>query len=220
MKKLFLLLIAICAISLGMSAQQVVRGQVTDANGEPLIGATVQPIGGGNGAATDVNGEFSLNLPYNVKTLKVSYVGYKTQELPVQPNMAITLSDNGTALDEVMVVAYGTAKKTSYTGSAEAVSNKKLELRPVTDATKALEGNVAGLQVTSASGQPGSSPSIQIRGYGSINAYSTPLYVVDGAPFDGNLSSIAPSDIESMTCRSVWCPWCQRCCDDYYQEGC
>ena len=199
MKKLFLLLIAICAISLGMSAQQVVRGQVTDANGEPLIGATVQPIGGGNGAATDVNGEFSLNLPYNVKTLKVSYVGYKTQELPVQPNMAITLSDNGTALDEVMVVAYGTAKKTSYTGSAEAVSNKKLELRPVTDATKALEGNVAGLQVTSASGQPGSSPNIQIRGYGSINAYSTPLYVVDGAPFDGNLSSIAPSDIESMT---------------------
>ncbi len=199
MKKLFLLLIAICAISLGMSAQQVVRGQVTDANGEPLIGATVQPIGGGNGAATDVNGEFSLNLPYNVKTLKVSYVGYKTQELPVQPNMAITLSDNGTALDEVMVVAYGTAKKTSYTGSAEAVSNKKLELRPVTDATKALEGNVAGLQVTSASGQPGSSPSIQIRGYGSINAYSTPLYVVDGAPFDGNLSSINPSDIESMT---------------------
>ena len=199
MKKLFLLLIAICAISLGMSAQQVVRGQVTDANGEPLIGATIQPVGGGNGAATDVNGEFSLNLPFNVKTLTVSYVGYNTPELPLQPNMAITLSDNGTALDEVMVVAYGTAKKTSYTGSAEAVSNKKLELRPVTDATKALEGNVAGLQVTSASGQPGSSPSIQIRGYGSINAYSTPLYVVDGAPFDGNLSSINPSDIESMT---------------------
>ena len=199
MKKLFMLLIAICAISLGMSAQQVVRGQVTDPNGEPLIGATVQPVGGGNGAATDVNGEFSLSVPFNVKTLKVSYVGYKTQELPIQPNMAITMSDNGTALDEVMVVAYGTAKKTSYTGSAEAVTNKKLELRPVTDATKALEGNVAGLQVTSASGQPGSSPNIQIRGYGSINAYSTPLYVVDGAPFDGSLSSINPSDIESMT---------------------
>ena len=199
MKKLFLLLIAVCAISLGMSAQQVVRGQVTDANGEPLIGATIQPVGGGNGAATDINGEFSLNLPYNVKTLKVSYVGYNTQELPVQPNMAITLSDSGTALDEVMVVAYGTAKKTSYTGSAEAVTNKKLELRPVTDATKALEGNVAGLQITSSSGQPGSSPDIHIRGYGSINAYSTPLYVVDGAPFDGNLSSISPSDIESMT---------------------
>jgi TonB-linked SusC/RagA family outer membrane protein len=199
MKKLFMLLIAICAISLGMSAQQVVRGQVTDPNGEPLIGATVQPVGGGNGAATDVNGTFSLSVPYNVKTLKVSYVGYKTQELPIQPNMAITMSDNGTALDEVMVVAYGTAKKTSYTGSAEAVTNKKLELRPVTDATKALEGNVAGLQVTSSSGQPGSSPSIHIRGYGSVNAYSTPLYVVDGAPYDGNLSSINPSDIESMT---------------------
>ena len=199
MKKLFLLLIAICAISLGMSAQQVVRGQVTDATGEPLIGATVQPIGGGNGAATDVNGEFSLNLPYNVKTVKVSYVGYTTRELPVQPNMAITLDDSGTNLDEVMVVAYGTAKKTSYTGSAEAVTNKKLELRPVTDATKALEGNVAGLQVTSASGQPGSSPVIHVRGYGSVNASSTPLYVVDGAPYDGALSSINPADIESMT---------------------
>ena len=198
MKKLFMLLIAICAISLGMSAQQVVRGQVTDPSGEPLIGATVQPIGGGNGVATDVNGEFSLSVPYSVKTLKVSYVGYDTQELPIQPNMAITMG-GGVAIDEVMVVAYGTAKKTSYTGSAEAVTNKKLELRPVTDATKALEGNVAGLQVTSASGQPGSSPTIQIRGYGSINASSQPLYVVDGAPFDGNLASINPSDIESMT---------------------
>ena len=104
MKKLFLLMIAVCAITLGMDAQQVVRGQVTDPSGEPLIGATVQPVGGGNGAATDVNGEFSLNLPYNVKTLKVSYVGYTTQELPVQPNMAITMSDSGTALDEVMAV--------------------------------------------------------------------------------------------------------------------
>jgi len=198
MKKLFLLLIAICAISLGMSAQQVVRGQVTDANGEPLIGATVQPIGGGNGTATDFNGEFSLNLPYEVKMVRVSYVGYETQELPVLPNMAITLGDSGTDLDEVMVVAYGTAKKSSYTGSAEAVTNKKLELRPVTDATKALEGNVAGLEITS-SGQPGSSGVIHIRGYGSINAYSTPLYVVDGAPYDGQLSSINPSDIESMT---------------------
>ena len=123
----------------------------------------------------------------------------RPKNFPFSLNMAITMSDNGTALDEVMVVAYGTAKKTSYTGSAEAVTNKKLELRPVTDATKALEGNVAGLQVTSASGQPGSSPSIQIRGYGSINASSQPLYVVDGAPFDGSLSSISPSDIESMT---------------------
>ena len=94
------------------------------------------------GSMLNTDRYLSLNLPYNVKTLKVSYVGYKTQELPIQPSMAITMSDSGTALDEVMVVAYGTAKKTSYTGSAEAVTNKKLELRPVTDATKALEGNV------------------------------------------------------------------------------
>ena len=83
MRKLFLLLIVICAISLGMSAQQVVKGQVTDPNGEPLIGAMVQPVGGGNGVATDVNGEFSLNLPYNVKTLKVSYIGYHNKEINI-----------------------------------------------------------------------------------------------------------------------------------------
>ena len=199
MKKLFLLLIAICAISLGMSAQQVVRGQVTDANGEPLIGATIQPVGGGNGVATDVNGEFSLNLPYNVKTLKVSYVGYNTQELPVQPNMAITMSDSGTALDEVMVVAYGTAKKSSYTGSAQAISNKKIETRPITSVTKALEGNVGGIQVGGTSGQPGADVAIRIRGFGSINASNNPLYVVDGIPYDGSLSDINPNDIESMT---------------------
>ena len=86
MKKLFLLLIAICAISMGIHAQQVVRGQVTDASGETLIGATIQSIGGGNGLATDVNGKFSLHLPYYVKTFKVAYAGYNTREFPVLPN--------------------------------------------------------------------------------------------------------------------------------------
>lgn len=200
MKKLFLLLIAVCFLALGADAQRVIKGQVTDAsNGEPLIGATVQPVGGGAGTATDLNGAFSLRIPDNVKSLKISYVGYTAKTVPAQDGVSISLDPEDNALDEVMVVAYGQTKKTSFTGSADAIGSKKLELRPVTSATKALEGNVNGVQVTAASGQPGESPSIHIRGYGSINASSSPLYVVDGIPYDGDLASINPADIESMT---------------------
>ena len=154
---------------------------------------------GGNGTATDVDGNFSLNVSNSVKYLRVSYVGYKTQQVPANDGVRVALVSEDNALDEVMVVAYGTTKKTSFTGSAEAMTSKKLELRPVSSATKALEGNVAGLQISSSSGQPGSTPDIHIRGFGSINASSQPLYVVDGIPYDGSIASINPSDIESMT---------------------
>lgn len=198
-KKLFLLVVAVLSLALGASAA-VIKGQVVDAStGEPLMGATVQPVGGGNGTATDLNGEFSLDIPNSVKSLTVSYVGYASQTVAAVNGIKVALESQGEQLDEVMVVAYGTSKKTSFTGAAEAVGNKKLELRPVTSATKALEGNVSGIQVTSGTGQPGSSPSIVIRGFGSINASNSPLYVVDGIPYDGALSSINPSDIESMT---------------------
>ena len=99
----------------------------------------------------------------------------------------------------MIVVAYGTTKKSSFTGSAENISADKLELRPITNVAKGIEGQASGVQVTSSSGQPGSSPAIRIRGFGSINASSAPLYVVDGAPYDGSLSSLNPADIESMT---------------------
>lgn len=198
-KKLFLLVVAVLSLALGASAA-VIKGQVVDAStGEPLMGATVQPVGGGNGTATDLNGEFSLDIPNSVKSLTVSYVGYASQTVAAVNGIKVVLESQGEQLDEVMVVAYGTSKKTSFTGAAEAVGNKKLELRPVTSATKALEGNVSGIQVTSGTGQPGSSPSIVIRGFGSINASNSPLYVVDGIPYDGDLSSINPADIESMT---------------------
>lgn len=198
-KKLFLLVVAVLSLALGASAA-VIKGQVVDAStGEPLMGATVQPVGGGNGTATDLNGEFSLDIPNSVKSLTVSYVGYASQTVAAVNGIKVALESQGEQLDEVMVVAYGTSKKTSFTGAAEAVGNKKLELRPVTSATKALEGNVSGIQVTSGTGQPGSSPNIVIRGFGSINASNNPLYVVDGIPYDGDLSSINPADIESMT---------------------
>lgn len=200
MKKLFLLLIAVCSIALGAEAQKVIRGQVIEASsGEPLVGATVQPVGGGNGTSTDANGQFSVSVTSGVKTLRVSYVGYLTKDVPATNGVVAKLDADENSLDEVIVVAYGQTKKTSFTGSAEAITNKKLELRPITSATKALEGNVSGVQLTNASGQPGSSPSIRVRGYGSINASSSPLYVLDGIPYDGSLASINPADIESMT---------------------
>ena len=102
-------------------------------------------------------------------------------------------------IDEVVVVAYGKAKKTSYTGSVATISSEKINNRPVTNITKALEGQVPGLQAVSASGQPGSTASIRIRGIGSVSASSNPLFVVDGIPFDGNINSISPNDIESIS---------------------
>ena len=129
----------------------------------------------------------------------VSFIGMHTQEVKIQPTLAIVLKTDTEVLDEVMVVAYGTAKKSSFTGSATVVKGEKLAKRPVANVTKALDGAMAGVQTTSGSGQPGSGASVVIRGYGSINASQTPLYVVDGVPYSGSISAINPNDIESMT---------------------
>ena len=129
----------------------------------------------------------------------ISFIGLETQEVKIQPVMKVVLKSDAEQLDEVMVVAYGTAKKSSFTGSASNIDGKKLELRPITNVSKGLEGQTTGLLTTSGSGQPGEAAKVVIRGYGSINASQNPLYVVDGIPFDGDLSSINPSDIESMT---------------------
>ena len=129
----------------------------------------------------------------------ISYVGMTAQELPVKPVLNVRLQTSTEALDEVVVVAYGTAKKESFTGSAEVIKPDKIEKRTVANVTKALDGLVAGVQTTSGSGQPGSGSSVVIRGFGSIKASQNPLYVVDGVPYDGNINAINPSDIESMT---------------------
>ncbi len=122
-----------------------------------------------------------------------------SQEVSIKQNVSIILKSDTKVLGEVMVVAYGTAKKESFTGSASVINNKKLELRPISNVTKGLEGQTTGLLTTSGSGQPGEAAKIVIRGYGSINASQDPLYVVDGIPFSGDMSSINPADIESMT---------------------
>lgn len=131
--------------------------------------------------------------------MQISYIGMTTQETPIKTRVKVLLIPDTQTLDEVMVVAYGTAKKSSFTGSASTISNKSLELRPITNVSKGLEGQTTGLQAASGSGQPGEAAKVIIRGYGSINASKDPLYVVDGIPFDGDLSSINPADIDNMT---------------------
>ena len=199
MKRLLSTLMVVCLIALGASAK-IVKGKVVSAtDNEPLIGASVQAVGSNQGTGTDINGEFTVTVNDNVTQLRVSYVGYKEQTVAVTSYVTVALEEDDLTLDEVMVVAYGTTKKTSFTGSAQAINNKKIETRPITSATKALEGNVGGIQVGGTSGQPGADVAIRIRGFGSINASNNPLYVVDGIPYDGSLSDINPNDIESMT---------------------
>ena len=200
MKKVFLLLFAMCFMALSAYADRVISGQVLDAaNGEPLIGATVQGEGVNQGTATDVDGHFTLKLPDHVRFVNVSYVGYATRQVEVSNNMVIKLSDSGQNLDEVVVVAYGSAKRQSITGSISVVDEKKIKDRIGSSVTAALEGSTPGIQVNNTYGEPGAAPSIRIRGIGSITGSSSPLYVVDGVAFDGNIAEINPVDIESMS---------------------
>ena len=181
-------------------AQTKVTGTVlSQEDGQPIIGAAVKVVGTSTGMLTDVNGRFTVALPAGKDQLEISYLGYESKTVKAKAGMRVFLKTDAQVVDEVVVVAYGTSKKSSFTGSAQNVNSEKLELRPISNVTKGLEGNVSGVQMSSASGQPGSDPGIRIRGFGSINASSSPLYVVDGIPYDGALSSLNPADIESMT---------------------
>ncbi len=201
MKKLFLLMTTVLLMTICAVAQtKVVSGTVVFAgDDEPLPGATILPVGGGHGTSTDLDGKFTLTVPTQVTKLKVSYVGMIEKIVDAGQNLTIKLDNSENNLDEVMVVAYGTAKKSAYTGSASVVKADQIEQRQVTNAVNALAGTVAGTQIIQTNGQPGSSPSVYIRGVGSLSASSQPLYVVDGMPFDGDIASLNTADIESMT---------------------
>lgn len=201
MKKLFLLLTTVLlAVVCALAQTRSISGTVVSAaDGEPLAGATVMPVGGGQGTATDIDGKFTINIPANVHKMVVSYVGMIAQTVTPQNGMTISLSDNENSLDEVMVVAYGTAKKSAYTGSASVIKADEIEGRMVTDAVSALSGTMSGVQITTANGQPGTAPTVRIRGIGTIFGTTTPLYVVDGMPFDGDIATLNTMDIESMT---------------------
>ena len=201
MKQRLTMILASMFLMVGVAlAQTKVNGTVTSQeDGQPVIGASVIVVGTQVGTVTDVNGKFSLTCPAGKNVLRITYVGMEPIEVSARPNMRIMLTSDQTALDEVIVVAYGTAKKGTFTGSAGTMKAEKIEKLQVSDLTRALSGQVAGVQVISSNGQPGTSASIRVRGVSSINGSNAPLYVVDGVPFDGDLSSIPASDIADIT---------------------
>ena len=201
MKKLFLLLLAVFAMAVGASAQtRTVTGTVVDAtNDEPIIGASVT-ASHGVGVVTDVDGNFTIQVAANTTKLNISYVGFAAQTVEIGGGkLFVKLEPSTSTLDELIVVSYGTVKRSEYTGSAGVVAADQLENAQVSDVTKALSGKMAGVQTLSSNGQPGTGASIYVRGTGSINASTQPLYVVDGMPYDGNISNIPAGDIEQLT---------------------
>ena len=189
------LLLLLTAFS--VEAQRTISGTVTG-DGEPLIGATVLVEGTTTGGVTDLDGRYTIQAsPEDV--LVFSYTGMEEQRVPVGSQTAINVVLSASnLLNEVLVVAYGTAKKGAFTGSATQINAESLEGRSLTNITSAIEG-AAGIQYAPGNGQPGSSSPIRVRGFGSVNASSAPLYVVDGIIFSGALSSINPNDVESIT---------------------
>lgn len=197
----FLSLLCSMLICITTYAQNItVNGKVT-ANGEEMPGVTVAVKGGTQGTITSIDGGYSLQVDAK-STLVFSFIGYETVEVPIkgQKVINVNLEESSIAMEEVVIaVPYGTAKKSTFTGSASVIDKKIVASSQVASVSKALQGTVAGLQSFSTSGQPGEDADIYIRGVGSVNASQTPLYVVDGVPYDGKLSSISSQDIASVT---------------------
>lgn len=178
-----------------------IKGKVITVDDQlPVIGASILIEGTKIGTVTDVDGNFYIaNIPVDAKRIKVSYLGLKSQYVAVRPELLVKMVNDDAQLDEVMVVAYGTAKKSTFTGSASVIKTDKLDDRPVTEVSSALLGSAPGVSVSSSSGMPGATSTIRIRGVGSFSASSSPLIVLDGIPYEGSLSNLNPTDIASMS---------------------
>jgi TonB-linked SusC/RagA family outer membrane protein len=213
MKRKLTMFLALFIIGIGIvTAQTQVRGTVVDETGQPVIGATIQIKGTSQGTVTDVDGRFNLSAPAN-GTLVISYVGMRTQEVPVQPTVNVTLVSDTEILEELVVTAMGITRSEKTLGyAATSVRGDEISRARNTDVTNSLSGKVAGLQVQSTSTDPGSANSVIIRGFGSINGSNQPLYVIDGVPLQntvldtdghsvnvGGIGNVASDDIESMT---------------------
>ena len=197
--------------------QKVTGVVISEEDGQPVVGASVLVKGTTLGTITDVDGNFNLsNVPSSAKTLQISYIGMQTQEVAIKPNLRVVLKSDAQLIDEVVVTGYGVTKKAAFTGSAQTVDNKDLMKKTDANFMKSLEGSVAGLQVNSLTGQPGAYASTTIRGVGSMNSGTEPLYVIDGIAIYTDkmgaynkagtgdmaaspMANINPNDIESIT---------------------
>ena len=176
--KFFLTVLALFAVSFAWAQNMTVKGTVTDANGDPVIGVYVLLQGSTTGTSTDVDGKYEINAPAN-GTLEFTSVGMKKVVMPVNNKAVINvvMEEEAVMLDDVMVVAYGVVKREAKTGSVTTVSGDAISEAPVSSVDKMLAGKMAGVQITAASGQPGASSQIRVRGTSSINAGSEPLWV-------------------------------------------
>jgi len=203
MKKVLLFFVAIMmSAGLALAQNREIAGKVTDAStGEGIPFASVQVKGTMTGTAADADGNYSITVKSDDAVLVFVSVGYSQVEIPAggKKIVDVELPVDNVALDETVVIAFGTTTREAFTGSATVVKSSDIAKVQSSDATRALEGVVAGVQMTTSSGALGSSPSIRIRGISSISAGSSPLYVVDGVPYPGDINNINPSDIESMT---------------------
>ena len=195
-RKLFLV-ICLVGLTAFASAQQLVTGKVTDAAGAPVIGANVLVEGTMIGTTTGVDGSYQINVPKEGK-LTFTYLGYQSQTVAVggKTTVDINLTEDAAQLDDVVVIGYGTVKKRDLTGAVSSIKNDEITIAPTTDAMEALQGRVAGLDITKTSGQVGSTVNILLRGARSIYGSNTPLFIIDG--FAGSYEDVNPSDIESI----------------------
>ena len=200
LRLLFTCLLTFLALGSALAQNITVKGEVKDANtGEGVPFASIQVKGTMTGTATDANGNYSIDVPRNA-TLIFSSIGYLNQEAAVEGRgvVNIMLAPDTESLEELVVVAYGVAKRESVTGAISTVKSDAIDKRPVTSVSNVLEGMSTGV-LALPGGDPGSDASIRIRGVGSVTGSNSPLYVIDGVPFGGNISDLNPNDIESLT---------------------
>ena len=200
-KSLFYLFLLFFSMQILNAQEKIISGMVVSAtDGSSIPGVSVIAKGINIGTITDNEGLYRFEVPGNVNTIVFSFIGMKTLEMEIVGEVLnAELEQDMIGVEEVLVVAYGTATKGSFTGSATKIKSEKIELRPITSVTNAIEGSSPGVMSSAGSGQPGSSQDIRIRGFGSYSASSDPLYVVDGVPYSGSISSINSNDIESLT---------------------
>ncbi len=202
MRKLILTLSVILCFVLNSAAQErTISGKVTNDKNLPVEGVSVTSLDGKFGTQTDKDGNYSLKVPATVKTVYFSYINFLSAQKSVSNTTTVNvkLKSSDKSLDEVVVVAYGTQKKEAITGAVSRIGSEQLEQRLTTNISQALAGAAPGIAATTGNGQPGSAAALRIRGFGSVNASSAPLYVVDGFPYGGDISDINTNDIESIT---------------------
>lgn len=200
MRKL-VILFGILLSAMTVFAQRTITGLVTDEKGNPVANVSIVVKGTTTGTSTKADGSYTLALPANAKALIFSSVDMGEKELNIGSSSVIStiMSTQTKGLDEVVVTAYGTIKREALTGSIGTIKAAEIEKRPVGNVIKVLEGSVPGLITTSGSGQPGSGTALRVRGFGSINATSEPLIVLDGVPYVGGTSNINPDDVENIS---------------------